>query len=78
MAVRIINLGVLPQEKVYRGQCTHCQTVIECKRSDLRSTVDQRDFDQYVECPVCKSMIWPRPVRHKAKAGGRQAGPKLS
>lgn len=56
--VRIVKLGSKPQDRVYQGECTNCNTVVEFKRSAARYQSDQRDGDFLaVTCPVCKQSI---------------------
>lgn len=35
MAIEVVKMGKLPEEKKYRGTCNHCGTVIEAIRDDL-------------------------------------------
>lgn len=70
--MKIIRRGTPPGEKIYRGTCPDCRTVVEFKESEAQ-VVDvppDRPFDQtrlvQVDCPVCDNTItgspWVTPV----------------
>lgn len=54
MTIRIVQRGVLPEEKIYRGTCSYCKTIFTFNGSDGTLRSDQREGDYYeITCPVC-------------------------
>lgn len=63
--MRIIKQGQLPEEKVFRCECSNCQTVFECTRAEGKY-IDggQRDGSWLeVNCPVCKKACYAYPKK---------------
>lgn len=53
--MKIIKRGVLPSEKVYRGRCNHCDSLVEATHDELVHTSCQKDGDFSTgQCPFCK------------------------
>lgn len=54
--MKIIKMGVKPEERVYRGTCSNCKTVFECQQHEGTYHVGgQRDGPWLsVPCPVCR------------------------
>jgi hypothetical protein len=60
--MRIISPGQLPEEKLFKGTCSNCKTVFECKRSEGKFSSDQRDGSMLeVTCPFCNKKAWAYP-----------------
>lgn len=56
--MEIIRKGELPEEKVWRGECSYCKTVVEAKQKELEVTYDQRDGSYgSAKCPLCKKVM---------------------
>jgi len=54
MAIKIVKVGIKPEEKVYQGKCNHCNTVVTASPSDGKTTSDQRDGNFFsFPCPHC-------------------------
>lgn len=52
--MEIISKGKLPEERIWRGECTHCHTIAEAKERELQVTSDQREGEfGSARCPVC-------------------------
>ncbi len=67
--MKIIQRGILPEERIYTGTCTYCVSHIEATHAELRHTACQLDGDGHVgSCPVCnKSMYFmPKILRRGA------------
>ena len=61
MAIKVITKGVPPKDKVFKGTCHNCKSVVECKKEDgNHSYGDQRDPGEMVNimCPVCHSNMY--------------------
>lgn len=57
--MRILRHGVLPETKVYRGECGHCKAIFEFHRHEARFSSDQRDGDFLtIPCPTCKRDVF--------------------
>lgn len=56
--MKILKLGTLPEDEIFRGTCHYCKTEFECKRSEGTYEYDQRDRNGFlrVQCPnpLCK------------------------
>lgn len=53
--MKVIKRGVIPSEKLYRGRCRTCDSIIEATHDELKHTSDQRDGDYHSAlCPVCQ------------------------
>lgn len=48
--MKIIKLGVLPEDRVYHARCYTCETVFEFEGGELYSY----DGSQYIDCPTCE------------------------
>ena len=45
--------------KKFKGECHDCGCVVECVRSEIKMTIDQRDGDyHWVKCPECSHHIY--------------------
>lgn len=58
--MKIIKKGILPQDKIYRGTCMRCKTVIEATQTEGRLSLTDRTGVTMVEytCPICSEIIW--------------------
>jgi len=57
--MKIISVGKLPQEKVYKFRCANCNTVAEAMAREGRPSADQRDgYVIAFSCPVCSKDVW--------------------
>lgn len=57
--MRILETGVLPEHRVYRARCNHCQTLFEFGAKEARPVTDRRDGDAVVApCPLCACDVW--------------------
>lgn len=59
--MEIIKRGKAPEEKIWRGECTQCRSIIRAKRSELEIEHDFREGNDFGRslCPVCNaSMIF--------------------
>lgn len=64
-AVKIISKGAPKTERVWRGTCYDCKSVVEAMEGELTGVKeDQRDgwYANAVECPVCSKMMHFYPV----------------
>lgn len=53
--MKVIKRGVLPSEKLYRGRCGFCDSIVEATHNELDHRSDQRDGDTHSGlCPVCE------------------------
>lgn len=60
--MRIISPGQLPEEQLFKGTCSNCKTVFECKRSEGKFSSAQRDGIMLeVTCPFCNKKAWAYP-----------------
>lgn len=54
--MKIIKRGVIPSERIYRGRCNTCDSIIEATHDELKHTSCQRDGEFHKGfCPVCVS-----------------------
>lgn len=54
MTIRLIKKGTKPEERIYRGTCSICSSVVEASPSDGKVTSDQRDGNFFTfPCPNC-------------------------
>jgi len=63
--MKIISKGKPKAERVWRGQCYDCKSVVEAMESEMHGVKeDQRDgwFADSVKCPVCGKMMHFYPV----------------
>ena len=52
--MKIIRQGKLPEERVYRIECSRCDTLFEFQRKEATFYSDQRDGDRLeIDCPHC-------------------------
>lgn len=67
MAIKIINRGIPPEEKVYVVTCNTCESKISFLKND--TSVERKPFlgalcpsigfdNLFIDCPVCKSKIY--------------------
>jgi len=61
MAIKIIVRGKAPSEKVWKGTCSSCKSVLEWKEADAtyKQNATQRDPDPFTQipCPVCGKTV---------------------
>lgn len=58
--MKILKYGTPPQEKLYKGTCYTCKTIVEfaAREGKYHPAIDQRDVDYYsVVCPLCGDSI---------------------
>jgi len=55
--VRVLKLGKLPQDELYKAKCFHCQSVVEFSRSEAQTATDRNEYYLKVQCPVCSYPI---------------------
>lgn len=56
--MKIIKTGTVPSERVWRGECRNCGSVVEAREGELKHiTHDQREAISFSWeiCPVCKA-----------------------
>lgn len=54
--MKIIQRGVIPEEREYQAACTICKTIFEFKRTEATYNTDERDGDYLsICCPLCFS-----------------------
>lgn len=64
--MRVITMGSLPEETLYKGTCSNCKTVFECKEKEGNIGYENpRDGGEKfitVDCPLCrkKARAYPR------------------
>lgn len=57
--MKVIELGILPEERVYQARCTSCKSLIEFDAKEAKYVFDPRDGDCYkISCPVCNRDIY--------------------
>lgn len=63
MAIKTITKGQKPEDRVCRGTCNNCHSVIECLASDARDIFDKRDGNYLqLKCPECQRPMSVYPV----------------
>lgn len=62
--MKIISKGTPKAERVWRGTCYDCKSVVEAMEGELNTHCDQRDgwYADAVKCPVCTKMMHFYPV----------------
>lgn len=56
--MKIVKKGTDPLDKPRKCKCRNCQTEIEYTMRDTNGSPDPREPGSYIDCPVCKKMIW--------------------
>lgn len=52
--MKIIQRGVIPEEREYQVACPKCKTIFEFKHAEATYNSDQRDGDYLsICCPLC-------------------------
>lgn len=69
--MKILRRGIPKSEHLFEGECSHCKSVMQEKRGNLKPTQDQRDGEfAHATCPVCGADFVMHPC------GGYCAGTK--
>ena len=56
--MKIIERGILPEEKVYQARCTHCKSLLEFQKKEAECYSDVRNGSYLtITCPVCDYAI---------------------
>ncbi len=67
--MRIIKYGQIPEERVWRGKCRICNSIIEAQQDELKLTQDSRnEIHGEAVCPVCGKNMFLYPKK-KNNAG---------
>ena len=56
--MKIIKKGADPLDKKKLCTCPQCRTKIEYTMRETTGSPDPREPGSYIDCPVCKKMIW--------------------
>lgn len=57
--MKIITPGKIPENRVYRTTCLHCQCTYEFARHEGKYVSDPRDGDAIVtSCPTCHHEVY--------------------
>ena len=57
--MRILKVGVPPDEKKYEAECRHCHSVIEFSRKEAAYIVERQLLE--ITCPKCGQNIHVKP-----------------
>ena len=53
-AIKVISVGEIPKEPIWRGSCRNCHSVIEAPRQVLEPVHLLKGSEHgYLDCPVC-------------------------
>ncbi len=70
--MRIVSKGEPPVERLFRGRCTSCQSVMEALALELKVEWDMREQGNFARamCPMCKAEFILYPIKEKEADGG--------
>jgi len=65
----IIKQGKVPGDRVWRGTCFNCSSVMEALEKELNISTDIREAGMFAhtKCPVCKSNFTMYPHKEGLK-----------
>lgn len=57
MAVKVLHMGVIPENRTYETHCIKCRTSFQFLGSDGKFIVQNDKNLVLIECPLCKNSV---------------------
>jgi len=73
--MKIIRQGLIPEEVVYRTECSKCDTEFEFTQKEGKYNSDQRDGDYIsINCPTCGTQCTAQYMSPKEYTRRKESG----
>ncbi len=62
--MKVISRGILPEDEEYTASCSHCKSVLQFLKKEVRCENTQREgISAIFKCPVCSKETYSYPTK---------------